>query len=330
MATQRKGTKVFKALLISLALTGMALAQDGAVQVDPAIPSYQKVSGVSGSLNSIGSDTLNNLMTLWAEGFKKVYPNVNIQIEGKGSSTAPPALIEGTAQLGPMSRPMKGTEIDAFEAKYGYKPTALRTSLDSLAVFVNKDNPIRGLTLQQVDGIFSKTRRCGSSKDTKTWGDAGLADGAWGGSPLSLYGRNSASGTYGFFKEHALCNGDYKDTVKEQPGSASVVQGVSEDRNGVGYSGIGYATSGVRAVPLATKEGEPFREANYQNVANGSYPLSRFLMVYINRAPDKTLDPLVREFARFIFSKEGQEIVIKDGYYPLPASLIQEELAKIE
>lgn len=330
MATQRKGTKVFKALLISLALTGMALAQDGAVQVDPAIPSYQKVSGVSGNLNSIGSDTLNNLMTLWAEGFKKVYPNVNIQIEGKGSSTAPPALIEGTAQLGPMSRPMKGTEIDAFEAKYGYKPTALRTSLDSLAVFVNKDNPIRGLTLQQVDGIFSKTRRCGSSKDTKTWGDAGLADGAWGGSPLSLYGRNSASGTYGFFKEHALCNGDYKDTVKEQPGSASVVQGVSEDRNGVGYSGIGYATSGVRAVPLATKEGEPFREANYQNVANGSYPLSRFLMVYINRAPDKTLDPLVREFARFIFSKEGQEIVIKDGYYPLPASLIQEELAKLE
>jgi len=311
-----------------LAWVGPASAQDGAVQVDPAIPSYKAVSGISGNLNSIGSDTLNNVMTFWAEGFKKVYPNVNIQIEGKGSTTAPPALIEGTAQLGPMSRPMKGTETDAFEAKYGYKPTQLRTALDSLAVFVHKDNPIKGLTLAQVDSIFSKTQRC-KGADAKTWGDV-RADGAWAGAPLSLYGRNSASGTYGFFKEHALCNGDYKDTVKEQPGSASVVQGVSEDRNGIGYSGIGYTTSGVRAVPLAAKEGEPFHEATYPNVLNGSYPLSRFLFVYINRAPGKPLDPLVKEFAKFVLSKEGQEIVIKDGYYPLPASVSKEELVKLE
>jgi phosphate transport system substrate-binding protein len=310
-----------------LAWTVPALAQQ-AIQVDPSIPSYKVVSGVSGNVNSIGSDTLNNVMTFWAEGFKKFYPNVNIQIEGKGSGTAPPALIEGTAQLGPMSRPMKDTEIDAFEAKYHYKPTPLRTSLDSLAVFVHKDNPVKGLTLTQVDGIFSKTQRC-KGKEAKTWGDVGL-DGAWGGSPISLYGRNSASGTYGFFKEHVLCNGDYKDTVKEQPGSASVVQSVGEDRNGAGYSGIGYATSGVRAVPLAAKEGQPFSEANYQNVLNGSYPVSRFLFVYINREPGKPLDPLVKEFAKFIFSKEGQEVVIKDGFYPLPASVVQEELAKLE
>jgi phosphate transport system substrate-binding protein len=304
-----------------------ALAQQ-AIQVDPSIPSYKAVSGISGNLNSIGSDTLNNVMTLWAEGFKKFYPNVNIQIEGKGSSTAPPALIEGTAQLGPMSRPMKGTEIDGFEAKYGYKPTPLRTSLDSLAVFVHKDNPVKGLTLPQVDGIFSKTQRC-KGKDAKTWGDVGM-DGTWGGAPISLYGRNSASGTYGFFKEHALCNGDYKDTVKEQPGSASVVQGVGEDRNAAGYSGIGYTTSGVRAIPLAAKDGEPFHEANYQNVINGSYPLSRFLFVYINREPGKPIDPLVKEFAKFVFSKEGQEVVIKDGFFPLPAAVAKEELAKLE
>jgi phosphate transport system substrate-binding protein len=320
----------FAGLLVSgaFALDNQVSAQDGAIQVDPAIPPYKAVSGISGSINSIGSDTLNNLMTFWAEGFKKVYPNVNIQIEGKGSSTAPPALIEGTAQLGPMSRPMKGTEIDAFEAKYGYKPTPLRTSLDSLGVFVHKDNPLKGLTMAQVDGIFSKTQRC-KGTNAKTWGDVG-DDGSWVSAPISLYGRNSASGTYGFFKEHALCNGDYKDTVKEQPGSASVVQGVSEDRNGAGYSGIGYATSGVRAVPLAAKQGDPFHAANYQNVVNGSYPLSRALFVYINREPGKPLDPLVREFAKFIFSKEGQEIVIKDGYFPLPASVIKEELAKIE
>lgn len=312
----------------ALVWTDQASAQGAAVQVDPAIPAYKAVSGISGNLNSIGSDTLNNLMTFWAEGFKKVYPNVNIQIEGKGSSTAPPALIEGTAQIGPMSRPMKGTEVDAFEAKYGYKPTPLRTSLDSLAVFVQKDNPVQGLTLIQVDGIFSKTQRCKGANAT-TWGQVGL-DGGWAGAPISLYGRNSASGTYGFFKEHALCNGDYKDTVKEQPGSASVVQGVSEDRNGAGYSGIGYATSGVRAVPLAAKQGEPYQAATYENVITGKYPLSRFLMTYINRAPGKPLDPLVKEFAKFVLSKEGQEIVIKDGYYPLPASVIKEELAKLE
>jgi phosphate transport system substrate-binding protein len=314
-------------LCVGLGLSGIASAQE-AVQIDPSIPSYKPVSGISGNLNSIGSDTLNNLMTLWAEGFKKFYPNVNIQIEGKGSSTAPPALIEGTAQLGPMSRPMKGTEVDAFEAKYGYKPTPLRTSLDSLAVFVHKDNPLKGLTISQIDSIFSKTQRC-KGDAAKTWADVGL-DGGWGGAPISLYGRNSASGTYGFFKEHALCNGDYKDTVKEQPGSASVVQGVSEDRNGAGYSGIGYATSGVRAVPLAAKEGDTLYEANYKNVISGKYPLSRFLLVYINRAPEQPLDPLAKEFAKFIFSKEGQEVVIKDGYYPLSATIVQEERGKLE
>jgi phosphate transport system substrate-binding protein len=316
------------ALVASLLLWPAPVKAQEAVKIDPAIPSYQPVSGISGNLSSIGSDSMNNLMTLWAEGFKKFYPNVNIQIEGKGSSTAPPALIEGTAQLGPMSRPMRGTEIDAFEAKYGYKPTALRTSLDSLAVFVHKDNPLKGLTIPQVDAIFSKTQRCKGASAT-TWGQVGL-DGAWAGVPISLYGRNSASGTYGFFKEHALCNGDYKDTVKEQPGSASVVQGVSEDRNGAGYSGIGYTTSGVRAVPLAAKEGDPYQSATYENVATGKYPLSRFLFIYLNRPEGQALDPLVREFTKFIFSKEGQEVVIKDGYYPVPASVTKEEIAKVQ
>jgi phosphate transport system substrate-binding protein len=313
-------------MVLSLALTGLASAQ--VVEVDPDIPSYQKISGISGNLNSVGSDTLNNLMTLWAEGFRKIYPNVNIQIEGKGSSTAPPALIEGTAQLGPMSRTMKGTEVDAFEKKYGYKPTPLGTSLDSLAVFVHKDNPIKGMTLKQVDAIFSKNRGCGLVNDIQVWGETGL-DGGWDNAPISLYGRNSASGTYGFFKKNALCKGDYKDMVKEQPGSASVVQGVSVDRYGIGYSGIGYTTSGVRAIPLAESDGT-FYEATYANVVRGDYPLSRFLYVYINKAPNKPLDPLVREFVSYIFSKEGQEVVVKDGYYPLSADLVKEQLAKLK
>ena len=311
----------------ALALSA-SVANAQTIQVDAELPGYEKVSGISGNLNSIGSDTLNNLMTLWAEGFKKVYPNVNVQIEGKGSSTAPPALIEATAQLGPMSRAMKSKETDEFEKKFGYKPTAIRTSLDSLAVFVNKDNPIQGLNIQQVDALFSKNRKCGLPADTATWGDLGLTDN-WTSAPISLYGRNSASGTYGFFKKVALCKGDYKDTVKEQPGSASVVQGVSEDRNGAGYSGIGYTTSGVRPIPLV-KEGSDYVEPTYENVASGKYPLSRFLFVYVNKEPNKALDPLTREFLKFVLSREGQEIVVKDGYYPMSAKLVNEDRAALE
>jgi phosphate transport system substrate-binding protein len=316
--------KRFATALAVLALATAASAQQ--VQVEAGIPAYQRTSGVSGNINSVGSDTMNNMMALWAETFRKMYPNVRIQIEGKGSSTAPPALIAGTSQFGPMSRAMRSTEIDQFEAKYGYKPTQLRTAYDALAVYVNKDNPLEKLTLAQVDAAFSKTRRRGG-KNAATWGDLGLT-GDWAGRPISLYGRNSASGTYGFFKEHTLKNGDYKDTVKEQPGSASVVQGVTEDRFGIGYSGIGYKTSGVKALGLA--EGTEFFEGGYDNVKSGKYPLSRYLYIYINKAPGKPLDPLVKEFARLIFSKEGQEVVIKDGYLPLPASIVAEELKKLD
>jgi phosphate transport system substrate-binding protein len=298
------------------------------VQVDPALTPYKAASGVSGNLSSVGSDTLNNLMTFWAELFGKYYPNAKLQIEGKGSSTAPPALIAGTAQLGPMSREMKGSEIDQFEKKYGYKPTALRTSVDALAVFVNKDNPIKCLGLDQVDAVFSKSRRRGAKDDVTTWGQLGLT-GEWASRPISLYGRNSASGTYGFFKEHTLKNGDYKDSVKEQPGSASVVQGVTVDRFAIGYSGIGYATAGVRAVPLTEKDGGKCVDATADNSYNGSYPLARFLYVYVNKAPGKPLDPLVREFVRLVLSRDGQEAVIKDGYFPIPAAIAKEESNKV-
>ena len=316
-------------LLGALGLTVPSAYADDAIVLDPALKGYVKVTGVSGNVNSIGSDTLNNLMTLWAEGFRKQYPTVKIQIEGKGSSTAPPALIEGTAQLGPMSRTMKSTEIDAFERKFRYKPTAISVAIDALAVYVNKDNPVTGLTMAQVDAIFSKTRRFGASENLERWNQLGVT-GEVAASPISIYGRNSASGTYGFFKEYALKNGDFKDEVKEQPGSASVVQGITEDLAGIGYSGIGYMTSGVQALPLAEKDGAPFVAPTQTNAMNGSYPLWRHLLVYVNKAPNKPLDPLVREFLKFILSKEGQAIVRKDGFFPLPQTVIEKELSKIE
>lgn len=319
--------------LSRIVLAGAALAMTGtaafAVEVDKALPAYEKVQGVGGNLDSIGSDTLNNLMTFWAEGFRELYPNVHIQIEGKGSSTAPPALISGTAQLGPMSRMMKSSEIDEFEKKYGYKPTAIGVALDSLAVYVNKDNPITALSLPQVDAIFSKTRSGGHSADIKVWGELGLKDN-WAALPLSVYGRNSASGTYAFFKEAALFKGDFKDTVKEQPGSASVVMGVSEDKQGIGYSGIGYKTSGVKTVALAkTEDGKAF-EPTYENVLSGDYPLGRMLYVYIAKDPKQPLSPVTKEFLRYVLSKAGQEVVLKDGYLPLPAKLAEKQMALLD
>ena len=322
-----------KGVLGAIALAGALLASlpasAEAVKVDKSIKDYKKTEGVSGNLNSIGSDTLNNLMTLWAEAFQKQYPNVKIQIEGKGSSTAPPALISGTAQLGPMSRLMKPEEIDGFEKQYGYKPTPVRVAVDGLAVFVNKDNPLTELTMPQVDAIFSKTRKGGAPDDVTTWGQLGLK-GAWATKPISLYGRNSASGTYGYFKEHALYKGDYKDTVKEQPGSAAVVQGITADKFAIGYSGIGYKTSDVKSLKLAAKDGGEFVTDDADNVYSGKYPLARFLYVYVNKASDKPLDPLVQQFLMFVLSKEGQEIVIKDGYLPLLGKHVAEELPKLK
>ena len=300
----------------------------GGSKVDNKLPEYQKISGqVSGTIKSVGSDTMNNLMTLWAEGFKKMYPNVQVEIEGKGSSTAPPALQNGTANVGPMSRPMKSSEIDNFEAKFGYKPTELPTAIDMLAVYVHKDNPIKGLSLTQLDAIFSKTRKGGYEKDITRWGDLGLT-GDWANQPISLYGRNAASGTYGFFKEHALFGGDYKSSVKEQPGSSTVVQGVASDKYAIGYSGIGYKTADVRAVPLSS-EGDEFSEAEPTNAYTGEYPLSRFLLVYVNYKPGSELDPLRREFIKYMLSQEGQRDVVKDGYLPVTANVAKKTLQAV-
>lgn len=319
-------TTIFRRILTAVALAFLPAALMAQPKVDEALPVYEKTSGVSGNLSSVGSDTLANLMTLWAEEFKRVYPNVNVQIQAAGSSTAPPALTEGTSNLGPMSRLMKDNEVQAFEQRRGYKPTPIAVAIDALAVFVHKDNPIAGLTLQQTDGIFSSTHTCGG-EDIVNWGQLGLP-GAWAKRGIQLYGRNSVSGTYGYFKQHALCKGDFKNTVNEQPGSASVVQSVSASLNGIGYSGIGYTTSSVRAVPLAKDPDKPFVEATPENAINGSYPLSRFLYVYVNKEPGKELDPITAQFLTMVLARQGQEVVVKDGYIPLPAAVAERELAR--
>lgn len=309
-------------LLVAMGLASALVSNTAfAAGVDASLPEYKKVSGVSGNLSSVGSDTLANLMTLWAEEFKRIYPNVNIQIQAAGSSTAPPALTESTSNLGPMSRKMKSKEVAMFEKKHGYKPMPVGVAIDVLAVYVNKDNPIKGLTIPQVDAIFSSTRKCGAKEDITTWGQVGVS-GDLASKSIQLYGRNSVSGTYGYYKKKALCKGDYKSSVNEQPGSASVVQSVTASMNGIGYSGIGYKTAGVKTVPLAKKAGKPFVDATPENALNGTYPLARVLYVYVNKAPNKPVEPVVLEFMKLVLSKQGQENVVKDGYIPLPAKMV--------
>ena len=320
-----------KALIGSVAVAATTLSGSvtlAAPKIDADIPTYTKAAGVSGNLSSVGSDTLANLMTLWGEEFKRLYPNVNIQIQAAGSSTAPPALTEGTSNFGPMSRKMKDKEMAAFEARFGYKATAIPVAIDALAVFVNKDNPIDGMSIAEVDAVFSSTRKCGHYTSIDTWGGVGL-EGAWEDRDIQLYGRNSVSGTYGYFKKKALCKGDFRNNVNEQPGSASVVQSVATSINAIGYSGIGYKTSSVRAIPLAKKAGGKFVEATPENAVNGSYPLSRFLWVYVNKAPNKPLDPMQAEFVKMVLSQQGQQVVVKDGYIPVPAKVAARTLKSL-
>ncbi len=295
---------------------------------DHRLSDYVKTTGVDGNLSSVGSDTLAHLMSLWAEAFKRYYPNVNIQIQAAGSSTAPPALTEATSNLGPMSRQMKKDELEAFERKYGYPPTAIRVAVDALAIYVNKDNPLDGLTIQQLDAIFSSTRKCGQAGAVTTWGQVGLK-GEWTNKPMQLFGRNSVSGTYGYFKKKALCKGDFKNNVNEQLGSASVVQSVTVSLNSIGYSGIGYRTSGVKTLAIAKKPTR-FVSVNADTAATGQYPLARFLYVYVNKHPNKPLSPLEREFFKMILSQQGQDMVLKDGYVPLPVTLLKKEWEKLQ
>ena len=317
------------ALLLFAAIGAAPQISTAATAVDKSISAYKKVSGVSGNITSIGSDTLANLMTLWTEGFRHHYPNVEIRVQAAGSSTAPPALTQGTSNMGPMSRKMKNKEWQAFEKKHGYKPQRIRVAIDALAVFVHKDNPIKGMTIPQVDAVFSATLKCGHKAQIKKWGGLALT-GSWKDKNVQLYGRNSVSGTYGYFKKKALCKGDFKNNVAEQPGSSSVVQAITTTLNGIGYSGIGYKTAGVRALALAKKPGQKFIAATPDNAITGKYPLARFLYIYVNKKPGKPLSPQVREFLKMILSKQGQEVVVKDGYIPLPKKVIDKELAKLK
>jgi phosphate transport system substrate-binding protein len=284
------------------------------------LPRYEEIDGLSGTLSSIGSDSMLHAMEKWTDNFKKIYgTDVKFEIEALGSSTAPKALIEGRSNIGPMSRPMKETELQSFIEKFGYKPARIGVAIDAMGVFVHAQNPISGMTLQQLDSVFSSTYLLGGSP-VKLWGDI-LMENKLSKIPISKYGRNSNSGTHGVFKSAVLAKGEFSDDYEALPDSESVISSVEKDKGGIGYSGLGYLTSGVKALKLGKIRGK-YYEPNLRNAMSGRYPLGRVMFIYFNKRPGKPLEPLTREFLKYILSREGQKVVADDGSFALDGRLI--------
>lgn len=313
-----------------LQVIAWAIVTPVAFALDASLPDYETVPGifVFGDINSVGSDSLNREMELWAAGFTAKYPGINFKIEGKGSATAPPALRNGEAQLAPMSRPMSDDELAAFEQKYGYKPTRITVAVDALAIYVNDENPIQCLTIEQLDRMFSSTRKASGGNSIETWGDVGLT-GEWASHPITLFGRNTISGTYEFFRQKVLSNGNYKNSVKLEVGSQEVVQSVVNDKYAVGYSGIGYKANGVRAVPVSVHFGQTCYSASAEDTYSGKYPISRFLYIYLNKKPGEPLPAPQAEFIKYVLSRDGQVQTEKGGYFPIMSELRENELKKL-
>jgi phosphate transport system substrate-binding protein len=287
------------------------------------------IAPLSGLLSSVGSDTMVYLISDWVVAFKSANREVRSYIFQSGSATAPPALLDGSATIAPMSRPMRAIELKAFERKYGYPPTEFRVAMDGLAVYVNKDNPIRGMTLAQLDAAFSFTRECGYPNDITSWGELGL-NGAWHDRAIRTIGRNTLSGTYAFFAEHALCKGAFRSSLQMLPTSRDVVYAVAADSGAIGYSGVGYLMRDVRAIPIAVKPGQAYVAPTAENVHSGAYPLSRYLYIYVNKAPTQPLRDVEREFLRMALSDAGQAKITANGFIPLSAEVLREERRKLE
>lgn len=291
---------------------------------------YAPTVALDGRLRSIGSDTMDLLVANWESQFVKHHPKLRIVHEGRGSSTATPALIGNLADIGPMSRAMLEEEKVKFRERFGYDPTEIRTAIDALGVYVHPENPLAqsGLTLTQIDAIFSAARKRGGAEQLTTWGQLGLGA-EWANAPIRAYGRNRASGTYGYFRDSALGKGEFGAWVEEQPSSSAVVKKVEDDKFGIGYSGVGYRTPGVAMLALARSDDAKPVQPSEETALSGDYPLARPLFLAINRNPSGPLSDLQREFLTFVLGPVGQEVVQKEGYYPLPAPIVAEEMAKL-
>ena len=285
------------------------------------------LEGIAGTLTSVGSDTASVLITRWAAAFQADHPGARIQAQASGSASAPIALIEGAADLGPMSRPMNASEEAAFRARYGYAPTRVVVAHDAIAVFVHPDNPLAAATLAELDAIYSSTRACGATAPIRNWNELRAGSGAP--QPLLAIGRDSGSGTHELFRELALCGGRYRAEVVAWPGNGAVVATVAGNREAIGYAGFGFVNGLVRPLAIARGPGDPAIAPDERSIASGRYPLSRAIYVYLNHRPQQSLADLPRAFLEYILSDDAQQLVRHEGFIPLDADEAREQRALI-
>lgn len=304
-----------------------------AASIDGALAHYNPQSQIAGTFKVQGSETMYPLMSRLTMEFQRRQPKVAIDVKGGGSTKAvaeflqPPLsktgkvmLLEeraGSFKMIATSRELFDAEVKEFVAQHGYEPTAVPVAVDAVALYVHKDNPVSGLTLDQVDAMFSTTRNRGYKTAITQWGQVGLTDG-WEKAPIQLYGRDRKSGTRAFFQDHCLAGGEFMSGLHEDPGAASVILDLSRDQLGIGYSGLGLLSSSVRVIPLAEAAGTPYVTPSAATVADQTYPLRRVLYLYIDKAPNVPLPAAAQEFLTFIMTQEGQEAVTKAGFFPLP------------
>ena len=313
-------------------------------KASPALPAYKPVASLSGEIRSVGADTMEDLMKLWIAGFQKIYPNVKFQMEAKASGTAAPALTSGTADIGPVAREVLPNEAEPFRAKYGYDIFSVRVAGGSyrtpgrthaITFFVNAKNPIGKLSFQQLDAMYSTTSKAGANQDIATWGQAG-ATGEWADKPIHLWGLKRPNGIAYFIQTRVLQGGDYKEGINEHttvgnlPALDAIARGVADDPYAIGYSGFANVIDGVKTVALAEKPKGPFYKGTFEEVASYKFPLSRVIYINLNRKPGTPIDPKVREFLKFVLSRDGQELVEKEGIFlPLTPEIVKQELAKL-
>lgn len=298
-------------------------AQSVQPSVDPALYDYEPATAIAGGVRAIGSSTLSNLLLRWSAEFHRLYPAVEVRVVGGGSETAVPALIEGRADLGPMSRPMSDAEVERFRAKFGYPPTRLTVAVDAIAVYVNKHNPLARISFPELDGIFSATRKLGSDP-IRTWGQLGLG-GDWATRAIVIKGPSPTQGIYGVFRSTALAGGAYRLDMRPEPVASSIVQAVATEDGAIGFASHFLAAARTRALAIGRQDEGPYVLPLAEHAADGSYPLARKLFIYINRSPGGAVAPAVREFLRFACSEQGQEIAARDGNFPLSAALASRE-----
>lgn len=316
------------ALPMALTLFLAAAAEHAKDLTEPApqtaLPDFNTGSAtLTGRIASAGSDTMNTLMTLWAETLMRAHPGLEFDVQGQGSATALPALIAGTADFGAMSRPLSREEVAVFKAHFGHAPVRVPVAVDLLAIYVHVENPLRQLTLPQIDAIFSDTRRGGLDEPIVTWGQL-HAEGPWAELPIRCHGRNRASGTYEYLRTHALFGGRYRDSLRMAPSSSAVVAAIARDKTAIGFSGIGYRTEGVKALAIATDGNSPYIEPSMDAEQAVNYPLARFLYIVTAPAKDGNLNAQQREFLRLVLSEPGQSIVQEQGFVPVAPSRIRE------